>query len=467
MSQNFAALLYLVCGILFILALRGLSSPATSRQGNLYGMVGMGLAVLTTLALSPPHGLTSWVLVLLGFAIGGGIGAWRARTVQMTAMPQLVAMFHSLVGLAAVMVAAGAFYAPQAFGIAEGDHIHPGSIVEMSLGLAIGAVTFTGSIIAFLKLDGRMSGKPIMLPSRHLINIALGVALIVLIALFMMTQAGFFFWLIALDALALGVLLIIPIGGADMPVVISMLNSYSGWAAAGIGFTLGNMALIITGALVGSSGAILSYIMCKGMNRSFFSVILGGFGGESVGAAAGSVEARPVKQGSAEDAAYIMKNAQKVIIVPGYGMAVAQAQHSLREMANMLKKEGVEVKYAIHPVAGRMPGHMNVLLAEANVPYDEVFELEDINNDFAQADVAYVIGANDVTNPSAKTDPKSPIYGMPVLDVEKAKTVLFIKRGMGSGYAGVENELFFRDNTMMLFGDAKKMTDQIVKSLGH
>jgi len=467
LSQNFAALLYLVSGVLFILALRGLSSPATSRQGNLYGMIGMGLAVLTTLALSPPHGLMSWVLVILGFAIGGGIGAWRARTVQMTAMPQLVAMFHSLVGLAAVMVAAGAFYAPQAFGIAEGDHIHPGSIVEMSLGLAIGAVTFTGSIIAFLKLDGRMSGKPIMLPSRHLINIALGVALIVLIALFMTTQAGFFFWLIALDALALGVLLIVPIGGADMPVVISMLNSYSGWAAAGIGFTLGNMALIITGALVGSSGAILSYIMCKGMNRSFFSVILGGFGGETTGAAAGAVEARPVKQGSAEDAAYIMKNAQKVIIVPGYGMAVAQAQHSLREMADLLKKEGVEVKYAIHPVAGRMPGHMNVLLAEANVPYDEVFELEDINNDFAQADVAYVIGANDVTNPSAKTDPKSPIFGMPVLDVEKAKTVLFIKRGMGSGYAGVENELFFRDNTMMLFGDAKKVTDQIVKSLGH
>ena len=467
MSQNVAALLYLVSGVLFILALRGLSSPATSRQGNLYGMVGMTLAVLTTLALSPPHGFFSWVLVLLGFAIGGGIGAWRARTVQMTAMPQLVAMFHSLVGLAAVMVAAGAFYAPQAFGIAEGEGIHPGSIVEMSLGLAIGAVTFTGSIIAFLKLDGRMSGKPIMLPSRHAINIALGVALVVLIALFMTTQSPFFFWLIALDALALGVLLIIPIGGADMPVVISMLNSYSGWAAAGIGFTLGNMALIITGALVGSSGAILSYIMCKGMNRSFFSVILGGFGGETAGAAAGAVEARPVKQGSADDAAYIMKNAQKVIIVPGYGMAVAQAQHSLREMADMLKKEGVEVKYAIHPVAGRMPGHMNVLLAEANVPYDEVFELEDINNEFAQADVAFVIGANDVTNPSAKSDPKSPIFGMPVLDVEKAKTVLFIKRGMGSGYAGVENELFFRDNTLMLFGDAKKVTDQVVKAMGH
>ena len=466
MLENIAALLYLAAGVLFILALRGLSSPATSRQGNQFGMIGMGLAVLTTLVLRPPSGFFSWVLVILGFAIGGGIGVWRARTVQMTAMPQLVAMFHSLVGLAAVMVAAGAFYAPDAFGIREGEGIHPGSIVEMSLGLAIGAMTFTGSIIAFLKLDGRMSGKPILLPSRHVINAALGIALVLLIILFATTQSAAFFWLIALVALALGVLLIVPIGGADMPVVISMLNSYSGWAAAGIGFTLGNLALIITGALVGSSGAILSYIMCKGMNRSFISVILGGFGGETAGPA-GAVEARPVKQGSAEDAAYIMKNASKVIIVPGYGMAVAQAQHSLREMADLLKKEGVEVKYAIHPVAGRMPGHMNVLLAEANVPYDEVFELEDINNEFAQADVAYVIGANDVTNPSAKTDPKSPIFGMPVLDVEKAKTVLFIKRGMGSGYAGVENELFFRDNTMMLFGDAKKVTDAVVKALGH
>ena len=466
MLENIAALLYLAAGVLFILALRGLSSPATSRQGNQFGMIGMGVAVLTTLALQPPSGFFSWVLVILGFGIGGGIGVWRARTVQMTAMPQLVAMFHSLVGLAAVCVAAGAFYAPEAFGIWDGREIHPGSTVEMSLGLAIGAMTFTGSIIAFLKLDGRMSGAPILLPSRHLINAALGVALVVLIVLFAITQAAICFWLIALVALALGVLLIVPIGGADMPVVISMLNSYSGWAAAGIGFTLGNLALIITGALVGSSGAILSYIMCKGMNRSFISVILGGFGGETAGPA-GKTEARPVKQGSAEDAAYIMKNASKVIVVPGYGMAVAQAQHSLREMADMLKKEGVEVKYAIHPVAGRMPGHMNVLLAEANVPYDEVFELEDINNEFAQADVAFVIGANDVTNPSAKTDPKSPIFGMPVLDVEKAKTVLFIKRGMGSGYAGVENELFFRDNTMMLFGDAKKVTDAVVKSLGH
>ncbi len=466
MNANLAALLYLIAGILFILALRGLSSPATSRQGNRFGMIGMAIAVLTTLALRPPSSPFSWLLIILGFAIGGGLGAWRARTVQMTAMPQLVAMFHSLVGLAAVLVAAGALYAPQAFGIAEGDAIHPASIIEMSLGLAIGAVTFTGSIIAFLKLDGRMSGAPILLPQRHLINGGLGVALIVLIVLFYAAQSAVFFWLIAAVALALGVLLIVPIGGADMPVVISMLNSYSGWAAAGIGFTLGNLALIITGALVGSSGAILSYIMCKGMNRSFVSVILGGWGGEVAGPS-GAKETRPVKQGSAEDAAFMMKNASKVIIVPGYGMAVAQAQHSLREMADLLKKEGVEVKYAIHPVAGRMPGHMNVLLAEANVPYDEVFELEDINSEFAQTDVAYVIGANDVTNPAAKNDPKSPIFGMPILEVEKAKTVLFVKRGMGSGYAGVENELFFRDNTLMLFGDAKKMTDAIVKALAR
>jgi H+-translocating NAD(P) transhydrogenase subunit beta len=465
-NANLAALLYLVAGILFILALRGLSSPATSRQGNRFGMIGMAIAVLTTLALRPPSSALSWLLIILGIAIGGSIGAWRARTVQMTAMPQLVAMFHSLVGLAAVLVAAGALYAPEAFGIEEGDIIHPASIIEMSVGLAIGAVTFTGSIIAFLKLDGRMSGAPILLPQRHLINGGLGVALVLLIALFYTTQLPAFFWLISLVSFALGVLLIVPIGGADMPVVISMLNSYSGWAAAGIGFTLGNLALIITGALVGSSGAILSYIMCKGMNRSFISVILGGWGGEVAGPATGT-ETRPVKQGSAEDAAFMMKNASKVIIVPGYGMAVAQAQHSLREMADSLKKNGVEVKYAIHPVAGRMPGHMNVLLAEANVPYDEVFELEDINSEFPQTDVAYVIGANDVTNPAAKTDPKSPIYGMPVLDVDKAKTVLFVKRGMGSGYAGVENELFFRDNTLMLFGDAKKMTDAIVKALQH
>ena len=467
MNANFAALLYLVSGVLFILSLRGLSSPATSRQGNLYGMIGMAIAIVTTLLYRMPVGLSSWALVIAGIAIGGGIGAWRARTVQMTAMPQLVAFFHALVGLAAVLVAAGALYAPQAFGIGIKGSIHGASLVEMSIGAAIGAITFTGSIIAFLKLDGRMSGKPILLPSRHLINIALGAGLIVLVAMFCITESHLLFWAICAVSLALGVLLIVPIGGADMPVVVSMLNSYSGWAAAGIGFTLGNLALIITGALVGSSGAILSYIMCKGMNRSFFSVILGGFGGDTAAAVAGAVESRPVKQGSAEDAAYIMKNAGKVIIVPGYGMAVAQAQHTLREMADMLKKEGVEVSYAIHPVAGRMPGHMNVLLAEANVPYDEVFELEDINSEFGRADVAFVIGANDVTNPAAKTDPTSAIYGMPILDVEKAKTVLFIKRGMGSGYAGVENELFFKDNTMMLFGDAKKVVDEIVKALAH
>ncbi len=468
MSANFAALLYLVSGVLFILSLRGLSHPSSSRQGNLFGMIGMGIAVVTTLLYRMPAGFSAWMLVLVGIAIGGGFGAWRARTVQMTAMPQLVAFFHALVGLAAVLVAAGALYAPQAFGIGTSKTIHAASLLEMAIGAAIGAITFTGSIIAFLKLDGRMSGKPIMLPQRHLINAGLGVALVVLIGIFMATQSHLVFWLLVAVSLALGVLLIVPIGGADMPVVVSMLNSYSGWAAAGIGFTLGNLALIITGALVGSSGAILSYIMCKGMNRSFFSVILGGFGGDDGAAAgAGVVETRPVKQGSADDAAYIMKNASKVIIVPGYGMAVAQAQHALREMADLLKKEGVEVKYAIHPVAGRMPGHMNVLLAEANVPYDEVFELEDINSEFGQADVAFVIGANDVTNPAAKTDPKSAIYGMPILDVERAKTVLFIKRGMGSGYAGVENELFFKDNTMMLFADAKKMVEQIVKALGH
>ena len=464
MNPNLVAFLYLVAGVLFILSLRGLSSPQTSRQGNMFGMIGMAIAMVTTLASHPPSGFGSLVLVLAGLGIGGGIGAVMARRVSMTAMPQLVAAFHSLVGLAAVLVAASAMYAPQAFDIVVNGKIARASLVEMSLGVAIGAITFSGSIIAFLKLDGRMSGKPIILPMRHLVNIALAIVLVLLVFGLVMTESKFLFWLVALASLLLGVLIIIPIGGADMPVVVSMLNSYSGWAAAGIGFTLGNTALIITGALVGSSGAILSYIMCKGMNRSFISVILGGFGGETAGPA-GKVEARPVKQGSAEDAAFIMKNAAKVIIVPGYGMAVAQAQHALREMADKLKEEGVEVKYAIHPVAGRMPGHMNVLLAEANVPYDEVFELEDINSEFAQADVAYVIGANDVTNPAAKTDPASPIFGMPILDVEKAKTVLFIKRGMGSGYAGVENELFFRDNTMMLFADAKKMTEDIVKSL--
>lgn len=467
MAANLSALLYVVCGVLFIMALRGLSHPTTSRQGNLYGMVGMGIAIATTVIFFPPAGFSGWFLVVFGIAIGGGFGAYMARRVQMTQMPQLVAFFHSLVGLAAVLVAAAALYAPEAFGIGRVGQIKGASLFEMGLGVAIGAITFTGSIIAFLKLDGRMSGKPILLPQRHGINIGLGVALLVLLLIFLKTESHVVFWLMVAVSLALGVLLIVPIGGADMPVVVSMLNSYSGWAAAGIGFTLGNMALIITGALVGSSGAILSYIMCKGMNRSFISVILGGFGGETAAAAGGAVEARPVKQGSPDDAAYIMKNAGKVIIVPGYGMAVAQAQHALREMADSLKKEGVEVKYAIHPVAGRMPGHMNVLLAEANVPYDEVFELEDINSEFGQADVAFVIGANDVTNPSAKTDPASPIFGMPILDVEKAKTVLFIKRGMGSGYAGVENELFFMPNTMMLFGDAKKVTDEIVKAMAH
>ena len=466
MSENVSSLLYIVAGVLFIMALRGLSHPTTSRQGNLYGMVGMALAVLTTLIGHPPAGAAAWAIVILGLTIGGGAGAVIAKRVPMTAMPQLVAAFHSLVGLAAVAVAAGALYAPQAFGIIENGHFHKQSLFEMGLGVAIGAITFTGSVIAFAKLDGRMSGKPIMLPQRHLINAALAAGLVLLLALFIGTESKVLFWLIVILSLVLGGLIIIPIGGADMPVVVSMLNSYSGWAAAGIGFTLGNLALIITGALVGSSGAILSYIMCHAMNRSFISVILGGFGGDAAAAAGGGqVETRPVKQGSADDAAYIMKNAERVIIVPGYGMAVAQAQHSLREMADLLKKEGVDVKYAIHPVAGRMPGHMNVLLAEANVPYDEVFELEDINGEFPQADVAFVIGANDVTNPAAKTDKASPIYGMPILDVEKAKTVLFIKRGMGSGYAGVENEVFFRDNTMMLFGDAKKVVDSILKNL--
>ena len=468
LSANFANFLYLVSGVLFILALRGLSHPTTSQQGNKFGMIGMGIAVVTTLVLSPPATFLGWILLIGGLGIGGGIGAVMARRVQMTSMPQLVAFFHSLVGLAAVLVAAAALYAPRAFNIIDAlGNIHGQSLVEMSLGVAIGAITFTGSVVAFLKLDGRMSGKPIMLPNRHIINIGLGVILLMLVISFVVTESKAVFWMIAIVSFALGFLLIVPIGGADMPVVVSMLNSYSGWAAAGIGFTLGNLALIITGALVGSSGAILSYIMCKGMNRSFISVILGGFGGEVAGGAAGVKDERPVRQGSADDAAFIMQNAESVIIVPGYGMAVAQAQHALREMCDMLKAAGVDIKYAIHPVAGRMPGHMNVLLAEANVPYDEVFELEDINSEFSQADVAFVIGANDVTNPAAKTDKASPIYGMPILDVEKAKTVLFIKRGMGSGYAGVENELFFKPNTMMLFGDAKKVTEQIVKAMAH
>ncbi|WP_417667695.1 NAD(P)(+) transhydrogenase (Re/Si-specific) subunit beta [Roseibium sp.] len=464
MSANLTALLYLLSAVLFIMALRGLSSPESSRKGNLYGMVGMAIAVVTTLFAS---GITvgSGILILAGVAVGGGVGAVIAKRIPMTAMPQLVAAFHSLVGLAAVFVAASALYAPEAFGIGAPGHIHASAMVEGAIGAAIGAITFTGSVIAFLKLDGRMSGKPIMLPARHVINIALAAALVVLTVMLVNSESMTIFWLLVLVAFVFGVLIIIPIGGADMPVVVSMLNSYSGWAAAGIGFTLGNMALIVTGALVGSSGAILSYIMCKGMNRSFISVILGGFGGETAVAGAGGEEDRPVKQGAADDAAFIMKNASKVIIVPGYGMAVAQAQHALRELADTLKEEGVEVKYAIHPVAGRMPGHMNVLLAEANVPYDEVFELEDINSEFAQADVVYVIGANDVTNPAARDDPQSPIYGMPILDVDKAGTVLFVKRGMASGYAGIQNELFFNDRTMMLFGDAKKMTEEIVKAM--
>ena len=465
MNANIAALLYLVAGVLFIQALRGLSSPASSRMGNMLGMIGMTIAVVTTLAAHPPTDALGWVLVVGGIAIGGGIGAVIARKVPMTSMPELVAAFHSLVGMAAVLVAAGAFYAPAAFDIGTRGAIHKSSLVEMALGVAIGALTFTGSVVAFMKLSGRMSGAPIMLPARHVINIVLALALVFFIYGLVVSQSQIDFWLVTIIALVLGVLIIIPIGGADMPVVISMLNSYSGWAAAGIGFTLGNSALIITGALVGSSGAILSYIMCHAMNRNFISVILGGFGGEVAGPAGGAAEQRPVKLGSAEDAAYIMKNAQKVIIVPGYGMAVAQAQHALREMADRLKKEGVEVKYAIHPVAGRMPGHMNVLLAEANVPYDEVFELEDINSEFAQADIAFVIGANDVTNPAAEEDKTSPIYGMPVLQVWKAGTVMFIKRSLASGYAGIDNPLFYRDNTMMLLGDAKKMTETIVKSL--
>jgi NAD(P) transhydrogenase subunit beta len=470
-NANLATFAYLVCGVLFILALRGLSSPVTSRRGNQLGMIGMAIAVAVTLGLLATTGALDGVTLALvagGVAVGGTVGAVIARRVAMTAMPQLVAFFHSLVGLAACLVAIAAIYTPAAYGIGEGDGIKLESLIELSVGLAIGAVTFTGSLIAFAKLNGNMSGAPILLPARHLLNLAIALAIVVLIVVLVLSggHALWAFWAIFALALVAGVTLIIPIGGADMPVVVSMLNSYSGWAAAALGFTLANITLIITGALVGSSGAILSYIMCKGMNRSFVSVILGGFGATDAAAGgAARVETRPVKQGSSDDAAFIMKNASKVIIVPGYGMAVAQAQHALREMSDKLKEQGVEVKYAIHPVAGRMPGHMNVLLAEANVPYDEVFELDDINAEFATADVAFVIGANDVTNPAAKTDPKSAIYGMPILDVEKAQTVLFIKRSMASGYAGVENELFFRDNTMMLFADAKKMVEGIVKAL--
>ncbi len=469
MSPSLTALAYLVAAVLFVLALRGLSSPISARQGNNFGIAGMAIAIVATLLRSGMSG-SGYVLIVAGIAIGGAIGVTVSRRIQMTALPQLVAAFHSLVGLAAVFVAAAALNAPAAFGIGVPGHIHGQSLVEMSIGLAIGAVTFTGSLIAFAKLQALMKGTPITFKYQHQLNAGLGVLLLLLIVAFCLTASQAVFWLVALVALALGFLLIIPIGGADMPVVVSMLNSYSGWAACGIGFTIQNLALIITGALVGASGAILSYIMCKGMNRSIFNVLLGGFGTGSAAAVAGvgaGGEQRAVKAGNADDAAFIMKNASKVIIVPGYGMAVAQAQHALREMADTLKKEGVDVKYAIHPVAGRMPGHMNVLLAEANVPYDDVFELEEINNEFATADVVYVIGANDVTNPAAKTDKTSAIYGMPILEVEKAATVLFIKRSMASGYAGVENELFFRPNTMMLFADAKKMTEEIVQGLGR
>ena len=461
--ETYFVLFYLVAAICFIMALRGLSSPETARSGNIFGIFGMVLAIVTTLLLAQ---VVSYQLIGVGILIGGAIGTFIALRIQMTALPQLVAAFHSLVGLAAVLVAAAAFFNPEAYGIGQYGNIAIGSLIEMSIGTAIGAITFTGSVVAFAKLQGLVTGKPLVFPLQHPLNALLAILTVAAVVWLCREQSAIAFWLIVALALALGFLLILPIGGADMPVVISMLNSYSGWAACGIGFTLQNNLLIITGALVGASGAILSYIMCKGMNRSIFNVILGGFGGETAAVAGAGSGDKTVKQGSADDAAFIMGNAQSVIIVPGYGMAVAQAQHALREMADLLKAEGVDVKYAIHPVAGRMPGHMNVLLAEANVPYDEVFELEDINRDFSAADVAFVIGANDVTNPAAKTDTASPIYGMPILDVDKAKTVLFVKRSLASGYAGVENELFFRDNTMMLFADAKKMCEGIVKAMG-
>jgi len=463
-SANLLAVFYLISGVLFILALRGLSSPETSRQGNLFGIIGMAIAIGVTI-VSVGNFSTGFLYLLILLLIGGSIGTFIAFKIPMTAMPELVAGFHSLVGLAAVFVAISAFLNPEVFNLGFQGNIKIASLIEMSLGAAIGAITFTGSVIAFLKLRGIMSGSPITFKGQHYLNLILGIAVIVLIFYLCKTQSDSLFWRIIEISLLLGILLIIPIGGADMPVVISMLNSYSGWAAAGIGFTLENTALIITGALVGSSGAILSYIMCKGMNRSFFNVILGGWGATDQSSSSKSKEQKPVKSGNAEDAAFLMKNASSVIIVPGYGMAVAQAQHALREMVDTLKKNNVKVSYAIHPVAGRMPGHMNVLLAEANVPYDEVFELEEINNDFASCDVAYVIGANDVTNPVAKSDPQSPIYGMPILDVEKAKSVLFVKRSLSPGYAGIDNDLFYRDNTLMLFADAKKMTEEIIKSL--
>jgi H+-translocating NAD(P) transhydrogenase subunit beta len=464
-SANLSAVFYLISGILFIFALRGLSSPDTSRQGNYFGIAGMIIAIIVTF-LSVGNFSTSLVYVIIFLMIGGAIGAFIAFKIPMTAMPELVAGFHSLVGLAAVFVAIAAYLNPEAFNLGNIGKIKLASLIEMSIGAAVGAITFSGSIIAFLKLRGIMSGSPITFSGQHFLNLILGIAIFVLIFYLCKTQSDNIFWTLIAISFLVGVLLIVPIGGADMPVVISMLNSYSGWAAAGIGFTLENTALIITGALVGSSGAILSYIMCKAMNRSFVSVILGGFGADnSSDDLKEKKDQKPVKSGNAEDAAFLMKNASSVIIVPGYGMAVAQAQHALREMVDKLKKNDIKVTYAIHPVAGRMPGHMNVLLAEANVPYDEVFELEDINNDFANSDVAFVIGANDVTNPIAKTDPKSPIFGMPVLDVEKCKSVLFVKRSLSPGYAGVDNELFYRDNTLMLFADAKKMTEDIVKNL--
>ena len=463
MSETATGFAYLFAAVCFILALRGLSSPVTARRGNFLGITGMVVAVGTTLV--NPH-ILSFDLIIIGVLIGGVIGTVVALKIEMTALPQLVAAFHSLVGLAAVFVAAAAFFAPEAYGIGKAGDIQTASLIEMSLGTAIGAITFSGSIIAFAKLQGVMSGAPITFPGQHLFNALIGIGIVAAVVWLVASNSNSAFWAIVVLSLLIGFLLIIPIGGADMPVVVSMLNSYSGWAACGIGFTLSNTALIVTGALVGSSGAILSYIMCKGMNRSIFNVLLGGFGGEVAGPAGAAAGDRTVKSGSGDDAGFIMKNASKVIIVPGYGMAVAQAQHALREMCDLLKAEGVDVSYAIHPVAGRMPGHMNVLLAEANVPYDEVFELEEINHEFSSADVAFVIGANDVTNPAAKTDPTSAIYGMPILDVEKAQTVLFLKRSMASGYAGVDNELFFASNTMMLFGDAKKMTEEIVQALG-
>ena len=464
MGSSWTGFAYLIAAVCFIMALRGLSSPTSARQGNVLGILGMLIAVATTL-LDP--GVVSYETILAGIVVGGAIGTLVAYRINMTALPQLVAAFHSLVGVAAVLVAVAAFYNPAAYGLGEVGRIGAASLIEMSLGAAIGAITFSGSVVAFAKLQGLVSGNPVVFPGQHPLNALIGIAIAVLIVMLVLGQDPVVFWTLIALAFLIGFLIIIPIGGADMPVVVSMLNSYSGWAAAGIGFTLSNTALIITGALVGSSGAILSYIMCKGMNRSIFNVLLGGFGGDAVqaAAAAGGGAQRAVKQGSADDAAFIMSNANQVIVVPGYGMAVAQAQHALREMADLLKAKGVGVKYAIHPVAGRMPGHMNVLLAEASVPYDAVFELEEINHEFSTADVAFVIGANDVTNPLAKTDPASPIYGMPILDVEKAATTLFLKRSLGSGYAGVDNELFFRDKTMMLFGDAKKMTEEIVQAL--